>query len=415
MEAKFKELQARENVAASFLSSEGQELVVDDPSRERDIAELFGISHWTAPVDLGNDEGSITDEAAIAEPSKVLLSPECVARSLEGRLAYDNGSKGEDILGRSLRFAMSFPAPEVEHFIARLRAIDSVFTVFKVTKFVSELPSKRLLLKMVNHLTAEQIASELQNHFKLARNHLHLADTFKMILASDLEMGLYPNEVFLIQQSCEVALQMFIYNLIRRRVVEASSRIDSRMQSTEGMEEDFAIQDEIRNNDLLLAKFNREAENIASEMDRLRRNFQVVLLSLKELRLRESCWHNVGKYRRGDDFFVEANDDDRKDWMKRMRNALLVSEDSDHESRIKFAEISAVCKEFLEMATSDSMIIVQEYYLPNSRKTIPIADTQDVDGRSTVSGRGLRGKKLLFEAHNIQYRVCFDDDGIFNG
>lgn len=38
-----------------------------------------------------------------------------------------------------------------------------------------------------------------------------------------------------------------------------------------------------------------------------------------------------------------------------------------------------------------------------------------VDGRPEYCGRGVEGKSLEFEAHNISYRVFLDDNGIFNG
>ena len=72
----------------------------------------------------------------------------------------------------------------------------------------------------------------------------------------------------------------------------------------------------------------------------------------------------------------------------------------------KYTAIRNICSEFVEIATADAMIIIDEYFRPKASKIIPVVSERKVDGRSEVCGRGVEGGKCYtFEAHNIVYKV----------
>lgn len=101
--------------------------------------------------------------------------------------------------------------------------------------------------------------------------------------------------------------------------------------------------------------------------------------------------------------------------MKRLNSAMSLPERSPAEVEGKYSEIRLVGREFLEYATADAQVIVSEFFQPRYKKTIRISGSTAVDGHSKHCGRGLDGQSVVFEAHNISYRVCIDDNGVFNG
>lgn len=426
IEIKSKELQKTDEYSRGDFQV--KDLVIDDPSLTRDIAELFGIAHWFENPDLEEIELEIEtprpsedrdDDGAVAVVSRrdqmLRLPSQIIVESLEGTYVYHPSQKGENRLQRDLRIAMAFPSPEGSHLLSRLRAIDSVFTLFKVGKFLSEVPSKRLLLLMVDHLSLEQLALQLENHFKLARNHMHIASTLKRIAETDMEMGVYPLEVIQIQHTSELALHQLVYSGGLLEVQEANKRIETRIATSESTTDKVAIEEEITHSEGMLRKVLHSCDEVSHEVDTLKKHFKTLQLSLKELERKNIALQNLPAFRAGDDLSFEAKNFDRMMWLLRMANAENLPEITYDDQDKKFKEICIICKDFIETACADAMTIVKELYLPNIEKSIPVHDDEEVDGRSDVCGRGRDGKKETFEAHNISYRVCLDDDGVFNG
>jgi hypothetical protein len=426
IDARFKEIQSKEEFADFTIDI--KDLVIDDPSKRKDIAELFGLSHWFEDPEVEEQEREIVTprpedidddrEEQASHGNKLELSNKRITEALEGHYELEEleTSKGANKLERDLRRAMAFPSPETLHIISRLRAIDSVFTLLKVTKFLTELPSKRLLVKLVEAMSVDQLASELQEHFKLTRNHQHIAKVLKAIAGSDLEAGVLSFEVDLLQKQTEKALQAFLHNNLTVLVTEYNRRVESRLRSSaEEVDEESVVGDEVARNAALVTKYNHECSELSTEMVKLRQHHKAAFTSLCEVERRRHALTNLERFRAGSDLVVVVTDDERKLWMQRMSNARLLPESNNIEKQIKFAEISSVCKEFIDVATADAITIINEYYQPNMKKSILIYEEVDIDGRSNVSGRGISGKKHMFEAHNILYRVCLDDDGVFNG
>jgi hypothetical protein len=116
----------------------------------------------------------------------------------------------------------------------------------------------------------------------------------------------------------------------------------------------------------------------------------------------------------------------------------------------KYSEIRNVCREFLDIVRTDAMIIISEHKQNKYRKTIPVYNEYTVQGRSKECGRGTvsdnnylihvendkkkdkdkegqtnahltpsitpnNGKYYTYLAHNIEYKVIEDYDGVFNG
>lgn len=427
IERRFRDIQSKEEFG--HIDTEVKEVVVDDTSAKLDVFELFGLSYWSDNNDFEDqlrdihtprpDEDSDDEEELAKEKehsNMIALSSEQVLETLEGAYVYDPSKKGENKLQREFRHAMAFPAPETQHLVARLRAIDSVFTAYKVAKFISETPSKRLLMLMVDASSIDQLALELRDHFKLARNHKHIAAVLKSICHSDLEFGILPLELSRIQFIYEKILQRMVQQGILGLLEEYNKRVESRIQSTSTHIDDSEIVDEELQHTLVLTqKFEAEYGQMNVEFSKARQSHRLILLSIRELERRALSLENLGNYRSSVEFMVEIRDDDRQKWMERMAYANSLSDDSLFEKEAKYTEIVALCKEFVDTATSDAMTIIREYYLPNLQRTIFTSEEKDIDGRGLQCGRGIAGKKHVFEAHNIVYSVCLDDDGIFNG
>jgi len=110
--------------------------------------------------------------------------------------------------------------------------------------------------------------------------------------------------------------------------------------------------------------------------------------------------------------------DERQGWLSRLRNAEKLPETTNREMEIKFSEFRSVCKEFMDTAVSDAMILIAEHYHPKHKKTIPVYTEYQVHGRPDKSGRGMPdsgGKYYIYEVHNIQYQIAEDYNGVFNG
>jgi hypothetical protein len=115
----------------------------------------------------------------------------------------------------------------------------------------------------------------------------------------------------------------------------------------------------------------------------------------------------------------------RYDWMSRLYGAIkidsenstgsLESDEVQKNIEVKYTELRNVCNEFLDVATADAIIIINEHFQPKFRKTISVHSEKAVDGRAQECGRGDNGKSYLYESHNICYNICIDYDGIFNG
>ena len=150
-------------------------------------------------------------------------------------------------------------------------------------------------------------------------------------------------------------------------------------------------------------------------MQRLNDRFRKCLLSSSEMTKRYRCIVNVKQSREGLVLDPLITVDERRSWVIRVMNAVKLPATTHEESKVKYAEIRSVCSQFIDRATLDAMVIIDEYYLPKHLKTIPVYSETNVDGRMGVCGRGIEGKTFTYEYHNIVYRVCLDDNGVFNG
>lgn len=63
---------------------------------------------------------------------------------------------------------------------------------------------------------------------------------------------------------------------------------------------------------------------------------------------------------------------------------------------------------------ADARTIVHEMFEPNYRRTIPVVNEQAMLG-GRMRAVQAQFKVPLYEAHQIQYRICIDHSGLFNG
>ena len=62
------------------------------------------------------------------------------------------------------------------------------------------------------------------------------------------------------------------------------------------------------------------------------------------------------------------------------------------------------------------MLVITEHFMPKYKQTLPIIAENKVHGRGDMCGRGKDGGVYYtYELHNIEYIVCDDYNGVFNG
>jgi hypothetical protein len=389
-------------------------------SRSQNEDGLFGEDDEDSTVRGGELEDTATAYSAEKKnrADELLRQEQQRARAMiEGRYVHDPASKGETVNEVQLNWQLVHPEPLVEHARRRFRAIDTSFTDVKLSDLLLELPSKRLLMLYLRNISVEDLEKELESHFGLCRRSDQIAAILKSMVATDLESGYHKQQIDSFKLTAESGLRQLVASDAQAGIQEVETLIERRFQGSEGrvLAVDIA-KAEYDKMVTYLHKYNNTANDLLHAIEKLKVRYKKTLLSQREMTRKEFNVRYVYRMKCGlptDPIVVSAHT--RHNWTKRINTALSYTVKSVEDAEKKFGEIRCCSKEFLEYAKNDAMVVINEHFQPRQVRSTPVVREAAVAGRPEVCGRGVDGKAYLYEAHNILYYVCLDDDGVFNG
>lgn len=327
--------------------------------------------------------------------------------------------KGESEMELELRLKMASPETSLpEYFFNRLRALNIAFTKFKTEEITNEIPSKRLLLLYIMNNTDAFIKDDLTKHFKFKKHHGQIIKHFRNLVRTDLEMGTIRRHLFNIQMISEFSILNLFDRHMNSFMTNLSAMIELRLQTNSRLKEEEIVQEELTRLEILAQKFKSQSFDLLTEINSSKAKFNKIMISHFEI---EKKLSSIKHFKALKDGSLDLNIKDvplelRHNWVYRLSQACKEYENTIELKKVKYAEISNVCREFINIATHDAIIIINEIYQPKYLKTIQVTSEHRVDGRSSDCGRGLEnGLWYSYEAHNICYQVCLDYDGVFNG
>lgn len=347
--------------------------------------------------------------------SLIGITEERTALILRGQHQISPADKGETLMERELRLMMASPASSLEQLTNRIRSLDNAFSEMRIFEMLTELPSKRLLLKFAMTLPLKHLAFQLSAHFSIPRNVEQIAQIMKNLVKTDTELGIFMSRLQDIQDRCDLFVKRLEESALVNRLPDLELRVRSRFKASVGASELDIIEDEGVKIEDNLIRFRTIAQEALEGSQRLQEKFKKSVVSILEMEQRRKTVQMLISKIAGTPFEFDISLESRQSWMKRLNTAFNAVETSKAETEAKYSEIKLVGKEFIEFAVHDAQIIVNEYFLPKYRKTIQVHYETAVDGRPKYCGRGIDGRSQVFEAHNIAYRVLTDDHGIFNG
>lgn len=366
-------------------------------------------------------EKRILDVVALASKEEAdgieALGKKRTTDMIHGVYVCDSSLRGESLMHREMRIAMANPEPEARRFQGRLRAIDKTMTELKTYDLLQELPTKRLLIQFVKCLSLEDLIEDLREHFRFEKNASIIGRILKAICESDRENGVAWNQLTALQTRTESSIKLFVHNEAKKEVDGLEELIRRKMSILEDdtPEEDVIISEYDRLNGLVV-RYKETLSELLRSNEKTKEKMRKVMMSYLEMNRRKHYIELLKIRKSGESFKPVVTLEHRQNWIVRLHTALRSAETTPEEQQLKYTEIRSVTSDFVEQATRDSMIIIQEFCLPKHRKTIPVSQEEIIDGRSNKCGRGHEdGKTHIFEAHNIIYRVCKDYHGIFNG
>jgi hypothetical protein len=337
---------------------------------------------------------------------------------VHGRHPPDLFDTGEAFEEQFLRFEMIMTDISREGLYKRLRALEGVLTQMKAEEMMLELPSKRLLLTLVDYTSKYLLPQELKEHFRITRNSNVVAEVFRDVLNSDLEFGVirssarrfYQSRHGIVESHFEAAVQKGLKKATEMVVKAGKSAAMSTLTVEERIEklcEREIVQ--MRKKEDILVQNTGNLEKITKKINNAR-------AALEELgrRMKDMDRYLINKVRK-DPLLEDLPVEKRYDWYKRYDAARRWPDDTPEDNRLKYCELSNVVKEFLHVSGRTAILIVNEFYLPVHRKTIKPVVEKAGDGRAKEGGRGDQGLRFKYEAFNIRFKILMDDHGIFNG
>lgn len=324
---------------------------------------------------------------------------------------------GESFKETVLRFRMMMSEYSREDLYTRLRALDNCLTLMKTQELMLEVPSKRLLIMLVNNTPKSELPRQLAEHFRIVRSSEVLAGVLRDVAASDLEFGLMRNatkEMYVkVHAILEHCLNEEIQKGLKRAIDTVTKAGKSAAMGTMSMMERTLAFKDIQ---LGLQKKKEEAINtLNTTLEKVNKKLMSARLAHAEVTRRCRDYERLQSKLQGDLLDEASPEEDGCNWYGRYAAALQWPEDTKDAVRNKYMEISNVSKEFIHKASLVSMTIINEMFLPAHRRTIkPVMETA-CDGRAKEGGRGTGGVRYKYEAWNIRFKVMQDDHGIFNG
>lgn len=448
IEARFKKLEDKEEFMQFSLTHKVNEYLTD-PSKHQDVEAMFGI---TSQISVSTDSMVEVEGRGEGGPSAYALSkayadeenpeedqgenekPENDAArmalsmgsfnkaraqlAIEGKYHHDPSAKGESLMESDLRRTMQQSEPIFIHLFNRMRSLNDAMSVFKTAGILAELPSKRLLMRYIESMDKAALVKELRVHFRFTRNQAAIAETLQHIVSSDFERGLLLSEVTRLQQVLEPGMRKAVSKELMHAIDHVETFLERKLATNETVTEEGLITFDIERADKYVRKFREEIQNILLDIDRQKAQFRRMQLSVFEVERKQRVVHLLRDRRQGNrqgERDPTVTIEDRQNFVGRLKTADRMIEETHEQKEAKYAELRAVCREFLDTATTDALIIIAEHHQPIYRKTMPISGENEVNGRAKECGRGLNGKRYTYEAHNIVYTVIEDYDGVFNG
>lgn len=355
---------------------------------------------------------------------------------LLGSYQYDPLARGETINETILRLELSLTDPIHDHFSRRISSIDKNITTLKLNNLLLEYPSKRLLLKYLLTISPYEFEMDLRKHYKIIRNNSYIATIFYNILNSDDNYGLQLQYIYQFINKIEEIFQNYIQNSYFQHQQDMELMIEKRFHNSDGrINEINLIQIELDRIKTHLSRYQSQSNEIIQNITQLKQKYQTLNYSIHEMEKREFVMKNILYQKMGYPLQrIVITEKYRYDWIRRINYALHLkvtpnmgngaatsastttsASTNIHGAEMKFHEIRNICHEFLEFATMDAMTIIREHRLNPEFQSIPIILNEAVKGRGAGSGRGIKGRYLLYEAHSIEYYICLDYTGAFDG
>jgi len=409
-------LDLRAKVAVDQSAVEALENVAK-PGEEQDDQSVVSV------IEGEDEEKGDKADALLPDKEPVMggIDLHRAAQILDGTYVFDPKAKGETGLETDLKFIMRSSDPSYTELLHRLRAINKAFSVFKVAGFLAELPTKRLLIKYVEASPEEKLVADLRRHFRFTRDHMPIAQALHNIVNADFERGVLLEELRILQDHLEYGIRSVIGKGLTTRIDAEETALKRKLETNESLSETRVMQMDLDRATKYFLRFEGEANVILDSIFKAYETFKRVHVSVVETSKRLGVTKLLQQRRAGN---TKGETDpmvlleDRQNWVFRLKAALRINEVSVKDTETKWAEVRSTCREFIDIATADALIIINEHNQPKFRKTIQISkelDVQTPEGRETDSGRGMGSKYFLYEAHNIEYFVAEDYNGIFNG
>ena len=358
-------------------------------------------------------------EAAETPPLTALRQ----AAMMVGMFPPELYNTGETPVELDLRDVYATPDPPLEKLMRRLRALDPAMTKLKTEELLLELPSKRLVLRYLDAFRGGEIEdwgpleADLKEHFRFQRHAKEIGIFLRHIAESDLEAGVMAAEARLMSDAREPLLRGLVEKRAEGGLEEARRATEKRARSKQmqglTLVEQVAMQMERETTEI--GRRVDIAKELQTTIDKNRDKLVKIERTLVELRRRQTNTRRYSDRLQGKALSFKVMADVRADWMPRYAAALAAKDDDDGQRARKNAEIAAVCNEFIDAATHCATTIVDEFFKPESAKTIKPAGKSNADGRAKEDGRARGGTIFKYEACNIRFKVWLDDHGIFNG
>ena len=461
IETRFKRLESKEDFSGITFDDDASKhlLTLQNASNEVDIGKMFGFGKEKSvgetsflladsintPRPDDDDENDNEDENE-TNNEHMSSNEKAKARAtsiIKGYYKFDPTAKGETKYETELRMSMIAPYLNFTDFITRLRSIHKAITEYKAEEIFSEVPSKRLLLKYLMHHSVDEITTELITYFKFNSSKYSVREisNFLMnLLYTDREFGFMLEELKKLQHNVEGGLYILFDNIINQALSDFDTMVKQRMATNESLQPASIINFELDRLNNYLKKYLLARDDTLREISLLKDKYKKIALSCFEIQKRRGFILEYGDRKlKGITNETIVPEEERTSWMKRLANAYDLPEENDDQLMLKYGEIRSVCKSFLDIATNDAIVIINEHLQPKHKKTIQVKEEFIVQGRSKESGRGLFdvgkicdlythnestkgkekdkgwGKYYIYENHNITYQVLQDYHGVFDG
>eukprot|EP01031_Cornospumella_fuschlensis_P045550 gene45550-55749_t len=275
------------------------------------------------------------------------------------------------------------------------------------------MPSKRLLLRYIHHNEVAFLGQDLAKQYKFKCPTHPIALILRLLEQTDFEYGVLRRHMAYTQHQVETGLIDLYSNALQEAVRRLKDALELRQEASSEQKPLLHYAQEELNRLLTTHESNQTLYStalagLASEREKLlklawSKDFiQEKLIVVKELAgMRQMAVLAVPACA-------------RYDWTKRYYDALKACKTNPSKLPL-LRELSSLVSDFIQVASADAMAIINELHLPEHMRTVPVHSAKKVSGRGSEMGRGIRGTRCCYFAHNVFYTVALDYDGVFNG